>query len=267
MYPPHDLYYHYRANMVQPPFSIGIFDQTKRFTLDRLNLAINLCERWQHAMDIGGGNGHYLSALSKKFSHSTLVEVSHFPEHDTYTSCYPTTTIVRSLIENYQGDGSADFILLADLFEHIPDIKPFVSKLNTLQPVGGVVYIMTPNPLYCGPAPESGIYHTHHPYGHQKHYTQQEIVSLMSEAGYELETSWFEESPRRQWYKRIMSGLERREQRWRHRLWYAPLRPLFVGIGNLISSFSGIFAYRSEYANQQNPFVTLTQDLVFKKRK
>jgi len=266
MYPLHDLYHHYRTNMVRPPFSIGIFDQTKRFTLERLNYAINLCERWQHAIDIGGGNGHYLAALSAKFPRTTLVEVSHFPEHDTYTSTYPTTTIVRSLIEQYQGDGSADFILLADLFEHIPDIKPFVSKLNTLQPVGGVVYIMTPNPLYCGPAPESGIYHTHHPFGHQKHYTKQEIVTLMEKAGYELEAFWYEESPLRQQCKRIIFGLERRQQNLRRHPLLTPLNYFYLTLGKLISHTLGKVTYRAEQANQNNPFVTLTQDLVFKKR-
>ena len=266
MYPAHNLYQLYRTAMGQAPFSIGVFDQTKRFTLERLNFAINVCERWEHAMDIGGGNGHYLAALAKKFARTTLVEVSHFPEHDTFSSTYPKTTIVRSLIEDYRGDGSADFILLADLFEHIPNIASFVNRLNTLQPVGGVVYIMTPNPLYCGPAPESGIYHTHHPYGHQKHYTQREIITLMAQAGYELETFWYEETPTRQRGKRIISGLTRRDQSWRTRLWYKPVRPLLVALSAIVSNLLGRLAYRSEQANQQNPFVTLTQDLVFKKR-
>lgn len=266
MYPAHDLYETYRAAIVRPPFSVGIFDHTKRFTLERLNFAINLCERWQHAIDIGGGNGHYLAALTAKFPRTTLVEVSHFPEHDTLTSTYPTTTIVRSLIEEYRGDGSADFILLADLFEHIPHIQQFVRILSTLQPVGGVVYIMTPNPLYCGPAPASGIYHTHHPYGHQKHYTKQEIITIMSTAGYELEAFWYEESPARQRYKRIIAGLERRDRRWRQRLWYRPLRPGFTIAATLVAKILGALSYQSELTHQQNPFTTMTHDLVFKKR-
>ena len=55
---------------------------------------------------------------------------------------------------------SFDFVLLMDVFEHISNIESFVGKLATIQKNGGVLYIITPNPIFCGPAEKSELFYT-----------------------------------------------------------------------------------------------------------
>ena len=62
-------------------------------------------------------------------------------------------------IEDLKIDNFFDFVMLIDIFEHIEDIKTFIDQVAHLQTTGGVVYIVTPNPLYCGPAVEGEIYY------------------------------------------------------------------------------------------------------------
>lgn len=230
-----------------------------------MNYAINLCEQWGHAMDIGGDSGHYAAGLATKFKAVTLVEVSELPEHRTLATHVTNITIFRSLIEKYTSEKKADFILLADVFEHIPDIKTFIDQLATLQPIGGVVYIMTPNPLYCGPAPESGTYHTRHPYGHIKHYTVSEINELMGAAGYRLEFLRYEEAPLRQVLKRIVFGLARRDTTWNNYFAYRMVRPLLAPVLHTFLWCISVLADRSEKKHQNNPLNTITHSLAFKK--
>lgn len=266
-YPDLDLFEAYQKSQRAAPYHRNFPDRTKRHTLRLMNMAINLCEDWGHAIDIGGGNGHYLAGLARKFKRTTLVEVSAHPEHATLTKDVPNLTVTQTPIESYRTNDKADFILLADVFEHIPDIRSFVNILSNLQNTGGVVYIMTPNPLYCGPAPESGTYHTRHAYGHIKHYTVAEITDLMSAGGYRLELLRYEEAPFRQLVKRLLSGLIRRDTALAHFFPYRYLRhlttwPLF----SLVSALADKLVYRNEQLHQHNPDVTMTHSLVFKKK-
>lgn len=265
MYPSHNLFTQYLTSQKAVPYSIDLPDRAKRFTLERMNIAINFCEKWDHAMDIGGGNGHYLAALTSRFKTNTLVEVDEFPEHGGLATAYPNLHIERTYVEQYQSETKADFIMLIDLFEHIPDIGPFVRQVSLLQSIGGVLYILTPNPAYCGPAPESGIYHTRQPHGHIKHYPQSEIISHLAAVGYELQMSWYEEGLVRQKCKRIIFGLIRRNKIWQNYFWYSLIKTPFIIIGTLVGKVLGVVAYHSERAHAQDPFTTMTQDLVFKK--
>lgn len=195
MYPNIDLYSHYQKNRLPSDFSPSYPDVTKRITLTYLNHAINLCENWEQAMDIGGGSGHYASALAAKFKKVTLVELEILPAHDTLSAQYPNIEVVHSYIEEYTETKKVDFILLADVYEHVPDINQFVEKIAALQPVGGALYVMTPNPVRCGPATVSGLYHKIVPRshnGHIKHYTSTEIIDLVCAAGYHLELQVYE---------------------------------------------------------------------------
>lgn len=264
-YPVFDLFTKYMASQKAAPFNQKIPDICKKYPLELMNHAINLCEQWEHAMDIGGGNGHYLAGLAKKFKKATLVEVSSFPEHKTLEKEIPNITIFQSFIEKYSSTTKADFILLADIFEHIPDIKAFTLQLAALQEQGGVVYIMTPNAIYCGPAPESGTYHTRHLYGHIKHYTTKEICLLMNAAGYRHEALWFEEAPFRQKARWFLSGLTRRDDAWQRFFIYRIIRPLVLIPLLSLRSILGEITYRSERKHRDNQLVTRTQNLVFKK--
>lgn len=265
-YPDLDLFEAYQKSQKAAPFHQDFPDRTKRHTLGLMNMAINLCEDWGHAVDIGGGNGHYLAGLARKFKRATLVEVSTFPEHTTLGKEVPNLTVRQVPIESYHSSDKADFILLADVFEHIPDIRAFVGILSALQNTGGVVYIMTPNPLYCGPAPESGTYHTRHAYGHIKHYTVAEINDLMASGGYRLELLRYEEAPFRQLIKRLILGVIRRDTAFASFIPYRYLRYLTIWpLLSLVTTLAAKLVYRSEQHHQHNPDVTMTHSLVFKK--
>jgi 2-polyprenyl-3-methyl-5-hydroxy-6-metoxy-1,4-benzoquinol methylase len=266
MYPLHDLYEIYIDRINVHRFSDVLPDVSKKITLEQMNFAINVCDKWDHCMDIGGGTGHYLAALAGKFKRATLVEVETLTEHAELLKRYTNITIFHEYIEKFQADEKVDFILLADLFEHIPDIKTFVTQLASLQEENGVVYIMTPNAIFCGPAPESGLYHTHHPNGHIKQYTTKEVTRLMNSAGYELEQVLFEEAPLRQTLKRILYALSRRDKNWGGNIFYQIIRPIFLIFSFIIFWLIERVIYRSEINNRNNPLSTKTQDLIFKKR-
>jgi predicted SAM-dependent methyltransferase len=216
-------------------------------------------------MDIGGGSGHYLTALASKFKHAILVEVSGFPEHQIISSRYKNIEINHSFIEDYQTDRKVDFILLADIFEHIPDIKSFTKKVSNLQKIGGVVYIMTPNPVTCGPASESGLHHTIHRNGHVRQYPSHEIIELMEGNGYKLMFKVYEEGPFRKKAKRIIYALARRDACYKEKFIYQIIRPLIIlGSWPLLYILEKI-TYAKEKKNIHNEFGTITQDLAFKK--
>lgn len=265
MYPIHDLYYIYLDRLVLTKFSKTLPDVTKRITLENMNFAINICDKWERCMDIGGGTGHYLTALAGKFEQAILIEPEKHPEHAELIK-YNNISIFHEYIEKYNSKEKVDFILLADLYEHIPDIKLFIKQLATLQNENGVVYIMTPNPIVCGPATESGLYHTRHTNGHIKQYTKNEIVAIMNTGGYELELELFEEAPLRQKLKKILFALSWRDKKWSQYKIYRVIRPLYIIISHFIFAIIGLFTYGSEKKNRHNCLNTLTQDLVFKKK-
>ncbi len=265
MYPKHDLYEKYKSKAKIDRFSSSLPNVTSYSTLQNINYAINLCEKWDHCTDIGGGSGHYLSALVEKFKKGTLVEVEKLPEHSLLESKASNIKIIHSFIEDYQTSEKTDFILLADIFEHIPDIKKFVSKISTMQNTGGVIYIMTPNPVYCGPAPESGLYYTRHPNGHIKHYTTNEICDHMKNSGYRLELSFYEETELRQKIKWYIFGVSRYDKSLRNNFLYQIIRPLVLLINYPIFYFLGKISHWSETKNRHNELTAMTQNLVFKK--
>lgn len=265
MYPKHDVYTIYKKYLDLSIFSSSLPDVTKKITLEHLNFAINVVDEWNHCMDIGGGTGHYLAPLATKFKQATLVEVADEKEHAGLIQKLPNIKIFHQYIEKYQSPEKVDFILLADLFEHIPDITRFVRQLADIQTDTGVVYIMTPNALYCGPAPESALHHTRHPHGHIKQYTSQEIITLMGSVGYELILRLYEEAPLRQFTKRIVYALSRRDKQWQSLFLYSFIRPLYLCIALPLFKLLEIITYQSEKKHRHNELTTKTQDLLFKK--
>lgn len=265
MYPKHDLYKLYKERLKTHLFSAYLPDVTKRNTLANINFAINVTDNWDVCMDIGGGSGHYLAPLAGKFKKAILVEVEKMPEQELYEKEFQNFKVINSYIEEYKNTEKVNFILMADLYEHIPKINEFIEKISTLQGPGDVVYIMTPNPVYCGPAPESGIFYTRHPNGHIKQYTTLEITRLMNKHGYELILKMYEEAPFRQLAKRFIFALSRRDKNWRNNILYWFIRPLYLLISIVISKLLEVLTYYSEIKNRNNEFKTMTQDLVFKK--
>ena len=67
---------------------------------------------------------------------------------------------------------------MSEVFEHIPtnDIDLVIKKLESLTKKNSIVFISTPDPIFCGPATRSDIYFEKSQYGHYKHYLKDEIV-------------------------------------------------------------------------------------------
>lgn len=265
MYPEHSLYRHYTERLVDHSASPAFPDFTKRITLENMNYAINLCEAWDFFLDIGGGSGHYASGLSGMFKRGEVVEVEDVPEQKELVKRYPNLSVTRTLVENYQGKEKADFILLADVFEHIVDIHTFVAQISALQSKDAVVYIMTPNPVFCGPVTESGLHHSRKQYGHIKHYTTGEITSIMEKNGYKLQFLTYEETPLRQTVKRWRSAFSRRDMAWKNKASYKLIRPLAIVALRPFMFLADKATHRSEIRARENQFGTITQNLAFKK--
>ena len=264
-YPKLDLYSDYIERLVDDRYSPNIPNVTTKITLEVMSYALNICDNWDTCMDIGGGSGHDITALATRFQKAILVEVADMPEHKIITDRYKNIEVVNSFIENYQTTTKVDFILLADIYEHIKDIDSFVAKVSNLQAKGGVVYIMTPNPVSCGPANESGLFHTIHPNGHIRHYPSGEMIALMKKHGYELMFKVYEERAFRKFAKAIIYGLARRDTAYRSNFLYQIIRPLVL-LGNIpLSMLLKKLTYNSEIKNIHNEFGAITQDLAFKK--
>ncbi len=263
MYPSLDLYKYYLKHSCA---NYPLPDVTCKITLSRINIATNLCDIRGNFMDIGAGNGYNAIALSQIFEKGTIVEID--DAHEKIPPVYKKITVFNDFIENYTAkEEKFDFILLADIFEHIRDIENFVKKVSALQTETGVVYMMTPNPIFCGPATESELYFTKKTYGHIKHYTSQEIVSLMKKNGYELIFHFYEESHLRRELKNVVKGIARRDKRWSKNIIYKIIRPVVILFAKLLFKFIEYIVHRNEVKNSRNPFSTITQDLAFKKIK
>jgi len=266
MYEKNNLYEAYIQRANDNEFSPKLPDVTKQTTLDGINHGINLCIRWNSALDVGCGNGHYLSALSAKFKKNTGIEIDKYPEQKELEEKYKNIYFFNDKVENYPESEKFDFILLMDLFEHIPDISSFLAKISRLQENGGITYITTPNSIYCSPAEESGISAKNSGYhGHIKHYTKSEIIALMHTVGYRPEFHFYEETEIRETLRRIVKGISRRDNRWSAGFVYRVIRPL-VHLG-LLPVFYIIqkINYVSERANRNNPFDTRSIAIAFKK--
>lgn len=243
MYSKNNLYKTYIKNISEKQFSSTLPDVTKRRTLELINTAINCCEDWDLALDIGGGNGHYSASLVDKFKEIRLVEPTQHDEHTTLTQTHKNYTVIHKMIEEVDIQEPVDFIMLCDLFEHIVDIQSFLRKVSSMQQTGGVVYILTPNPLFCGPAIQSEIHNSKIGiYGHERHYFRHEILKLMEENKYTLIHESFEESPIREFTRRIIRGISRRQltleqstiyKKYISRIIVTLLSPLWYTIGKI----------------------------------
>ena len=261
-YPKNNLYKAYKDRLVDVRNSSAIPNVTTKITLEFINYALNLSPSWSCCMDIGGGNGHYANALASRFKKTILIEIEELPEHKLLSK---NIDVVHSFIENYTTNTKADFILLADVFEHIKDIRTLVCKLSSFQNIGGIMYIITPNATTCGPANESGLHYSIHTNGHVKQYHCSEIITIMKEYGYELMFKVYDEGNFRKFAKHIIYGLARRDQLYKVHLLYMPIRPIVLLFSSFLLFFLEKIVYHFEKKNITNEFGTITQNLAFKK--
>lgn len=267
MFPKNNLYTFYKKNIFERDFSSRIPDITKKRTLEMMNTAVNCSEKWDAALDIGGATGHYSIPLLHKFRKVVLVELEKHEEQDFLLKKYKNFQFFQEKIEDISFDTKFDFILLADVFEHIPDVSALAGKMADLQDTGGVVYILMPNPLFVGPASESEIYYTRTPFGHQRHYFPEETERIMSEAGYALVYSSYEEGSLRQSVKRIVKGFSRRDKRLSSiTLYNRIIGPILSFLYHPFLMLAEWLTYRDERSNRNNREDSRAIGYIFKKQ-
>lgn len=266
MFPKNNLYEEYKKNYIDLTFSKKFPDVTKKITLENINIAINCCEKWDNFLDIGASTGHYSSALVHKFKKGLLVEVTPPAELALLVDKFKNLSVQSVYVEKLQISEKFDFIMLIDLFEHIENIKLFIQQVSSHQEKGGVVYILTPNPLYCGPASESDIYYTKFRDGHRKHYLPLEVTGIMNEYGYQLIRESYEEKPLRDKVRQILNGLARRDTLWSKNILYKIFRFVFHYPLKALVCLMEDIVYRSETRNSDNNIVTRAVSLIYKKK-
>lgn len=268
-YPKNDLYDFYRRYAVDTWLSPRIQEHTIRRSLDILNRAINVCPKWGTFLDIGAGSGRYSVVLAQKFSHGYAIEIAKNADLVSVAKKHLNISVLFTSLQRMKIAEKIDCILLADVYEHIPlpDVSASVRKMSRLQEKGGVVYVITPNPITCGPAPESGIYHTRHRFGHQQHYTKREIETEFAACGYVPVFSCYEDSSVRLAVKLLFIGvsfLDKKLQAWP--LVWTLTAPIAWCIDSLFMVI-GLLVYPFEIWHQFDMFNTRSLVIVFKKEK
>ncbi|MBU3668624.1 MAG: class I SAM-dependent methyltransferase [Candidatus Taylorbacteria bacterium] len=268
MYTKNNIFGTYLKNLHEKDFSSDIPDITKKRTLELINVAINCCEDWNTAVDVGGGNGHYSLSLTDKFKNIFLIEPTLHEEHERIQKKHQNYTVIHKLVEETELDSKVDFIMLCDLFEHILHIEEFAQKISDLQDKGGVVYILTPNPLFCGPAIQSEIHNSKIGiYGHERHYFPHEILNIMNPLGYTLIYKAYEELPLRDTVRRVLRGISRRHKKYSmHYLYRKFVGPIFALIFRILSPVIQGLVYQSEYRNRDNQEHAKSVVYIFKKQ-
>lgn len=267
MFPSVNLYELYTGHIEEEDFSSAIPDVTKQRTLESMQVAVRCAEDWNAALDIGGGTGHYSIPLLHIFSKVTLVEPDLLDEHAILEKRYENFTVLHDFIEDAIIPEKQDFILLADIFEHVPDVESFIAKLATLQNSGGVIYILTPNPLCCGPSVRSGISCAiSGSHGHIRHYFKHEVEDILTKSGYLLVHHSFEEAPLRTRVRTWIRGISRRDKRWSRNCIYRFVSPIVHTLLKPLIIFLARVVYQNEYAHRHDAEHSKASVYIFKKR-
>lgn len=272
MYPKNNLFKTYiKNNSTDTHLSPRLPDFSKKYTLKIINTAINCCDRWDNFLDIGAGNGHYSIALLDRFKNGCAVEPN-IENEDLHKieKKYTNYKIYEDYIENIKFDNKFDFIFMSDLFEHIPvdNIEKFISDIAEVQNRGGVVYILTPNTLFTGPAEKSEIHYKKHKDGHYKHYTRKEIKKILKKFDYKLIFATYEEAPLKMWYKNLLHRFSHKDNVLiKKSEIYKILSLPIIYIMRLFFLSASNFVYKNEIKNKDNALDTLTNTMIFKKIK
>ncbi|MCX6712938.1 MAG: methyltransferase domain-containing protein [Candidatus Vogelbacteria bacterium] len=272
MDPKNDLYRRYKKNK-DGLLSRSLPDVTKKYTLKIMNGAINCCEKWDNFLDVGASTGHYSAPLLEIFRSGTAVEVSPNPDLEKLGQEKNNLTIRHDYIENIHLSEKFDFIMLADLFEHIPlkNVNGLMEKLGNCQESGGIIYLLTPNPLFCGPAAESGIYYLRNGmdqngHGHHKHYLKSDLVQIFSDYGYDPVFFSYETGKLRVFFRRYLFGLSIRNRNYSKYFLYRVISPIIVLPFKIVFKLIEIIVYRNEVNNRFNDLDTRALAIIFRKK-
>lgn len=243
-------------------------DHFEKYKMDILDKGINICDKWDNFLDVGANNGRYSYLLLEKgFKSGVAVEVSENKSLKELGEKYSNLNITNKLIQDFITEEKFDFILLSDVFEHIPlsDLNEFLQKLSDLQNDNGVIYILTPNSIVCGPAEKSDIYYTKHQHGHHKHYTKKEIELLLKQYNYNLIFHTYEENKLKASLRNIFLRFSAKDKVLMKSKIYSLLSLPLIFILNMLFKSVAYFVYINEKKNHNCALDSVSQILVFKK--
>lgn len=213
-----DLFKHGRF---ETGFSERIPDYGIKFWLSNLEKALTDCAK-DTFLDIGAGQGRLSVLLANcGFKNGFAIEV------DVDQTMWPKILQKHENIELIEGllqknihkipsNKRVDFIMLAEVFEHIPpnDVDSFINAIYQILNVGGRIFLTTPNFAVQGPAEKSKCWHEIQPYGHHKHYSLNELIHIFEQKNFKIEWHNFECGKlKRKAYNRLFYPFCRWDQR------------------------------------------------------
>lgn len=260
----------WKSGAVCAGFSPRLPDYAARYWLEQLEHV--LPQRSQGGfLDIGAGDGRLSLLLLRRFSvRGTAIEVqinrtAWQPIQDRYGHFELKEGMLQDVMNHLVGKQTFDFILLAEVFEHIPpnDVKAFLQRLLALLSPQGKIFLTTPNCIAQGPAETSHMWHERQPYGHYKHYTYAELQQILHNAGFVVERLSFEcHGIKRKLYNTFFYPISRLDARlmqtkklpavvrWVYRFGSAPfiwgIRFYFKGLGRFV------YAVEKRLSNEKN---------------
>lgn len=266
-YPNNDLYKQYNKYNIYSWLSPRIRDHSARRSMDLLNLAINTCERWGSFLDIGAGSGRVSIPLLRKFKNGHAVEVCSSDELSKVGQVYGNFKVHIGMLQKLKLKEKINFVAMFDVFEHIPvgDVHDVLKNISAFQELGGVIFVLTPNAVNCGPAEESGIYYKRHKYGHHKQYTRVELESIFQKHKYTLVFTSYLDTHESLLLRKICLFLSITDKKLLSIPGYGLLTLPFVFILNTVLRFFGILANQTEKRAKSDEFATRSIVMVFKK--
>jgi len=181
-------------------FSPRLPDYAIRYWLDHLQNAITLAKP-RSFLDIGAGDGRLsLLLLRTGCNQGAAIEVqpnkhawepilNHYGRFELHEG------LLQELTPQFNTQHKTfDFILLAEVFEHIPpsDVPAFLQHLYSVLTKNGTIFLTTPNFTALGPAEKSPQWHERQPWGHHKHYAFGELKTLLAAHGFKVQWHGFE---------------------------------------------------------------------------
>lgn len=161
----------------------------------------------------------------------------------------PNLTLITGLLQKElpifieQNKIKIDFVLLSEVFEHIPpkDIAPFLSCLQNIVSTNGKIFLTTPNSIVQGAAENSPRYYKKQKYGHYKHYSLKELKELLSKYNFQVDWYKFESGFfKRNFYNKAFYKTSRLDQK-------------------LLNSKKLPYTIRYIYKNVSLPFILITR--------
>ncbi len=175
-------------------FSPRLPDYAIRYWLEQLKVALP-CKNAPLFLDVGAGDGRLTLLLLRAYSTQGMaVEIqTNKAVWGQIQKEYQNFELYDGLLQDaFSGEYSSkkqfDFIVLAEVFEHIPpnDVAVFLKSLHNVLSDDGTVFLTTPNRVVQGPAELTPIWYEKTPYGHYKHYTYSELEQIFQDAGFQV---------------------------------------------------------------------------------